>query len=106
MMKKLLGFLILAGLAIPTFGQIKSPEEFLGYPLGSRFTPHHKIISYFQHLQEKSPGKMKYITYGETYEGRPLSVAFLSSEENILSMCNIYTNIITVADIRNSSTLT
>lgn len=102
MMKKLLGFLILAGLAIPTFGQIKSPEEFLGYPLGSRFTPHHKIISYFQHLQEKSPGKMKYITYGETYEGRPLTVAFISSEENISRLENIRNNNLALAGFGNS----
>ena len=62
--------------------EIRSPEAFLGYPLGEEFTFHHRMIDYYEYVAEQSP-KMQLIPYGTTYEGRPLLVAALSSEENI-----------------------
>lgn len=90
-MRKIFSVILLAVLWLPSLAQLKSPEEFLGYPLGSRFTPHHKIVAYFQYLQQQAPQKMKYMTYGETYEGRPLTVAFISSEQNIARLEEIRT---------------
>src|SRR5690606_39228784 len=62
--------------------QSNSPEEFLGYELGKRFTPHHKIVAYFEHIAQ-SHANVQLQKYGETYENRPLFVVFVSSEENI-----------------------
>ena len=61
---------------------IKSPAAFLGYWLGEKFTFHHKVVSYFKHVSDASPN-VKLISYGKTYEQRPLLVAVISSEENI-----------------------
>lgn len=71
--------------------QIKSPAEFLGYELGERFTPHHKVIAYFQHVASENPG-VKLREYGETNELRPLLVAFVSSVANINRLETIRTD--------------
>ncbi len=60
----------------------QTPEKFLGYPIGTSFTPHHKVVEYFQHVDQNSP-LVKYHEYGKTYEGRPLSYAVISTEENL-----------------------
>ena len=60
----------------------KSPSAFLGYKLGDNFTYHHKVVSYFEHVSNTS-SNVKLISYGKTYEGRPLLVAVISSEENM-----------------------
>jgi hypothetical protein len=62
--------------------QIKSPDEFLGYPLGSKFTPHHQILAYFKYLAGADKN-IRLISYGKTYENRELMVAVISSPENI-----------------------
>lgn len=61
---------------------LQSPAEFLGYELGDRFTPHHKVLDYFNHVAATSPG-IKVEQYGETYENRPLIAAFISTPENM-----------------------
>lgn len=58
-----------------------SPRQFLGYDLGDRFTPHHKVIDYFKYVAE-SVDNLKLVEYGETYEHRPLVVAIITSPEN------------------------
>ncbi|HUP49172.1 MAG TPA: M14 metallopeptidase family protein [Thermoanaerobaculia bacterium] len=58
-----------------------TPEEFLGYPLGARFTPHHRIVDYFRELSSRSD-LVTLDTFGETYEGRPLVLATITSAKN------------------------
>lgn len=65
-----------------SYCQLKSPEQFLGYPVGTQFTPHWKIAAYFRHVAASAANKMILQQYGETYEGRPLLAAFISSAEN------------------------
>lgn len=60
---------------------LQSPDEFLGYELGSKFTRHHRIVDYYRYVAETLPN-VKVEQYGETNEGRPLIVAILSSPEN------------------------
>ena len=77
---------------IPAFGQqIQSPSEFLGYPLGSKFTPHHKVIEYFKDVSSASKN-VKLQDYGKTYEGRPLFVTFISAERHISKLEEIRNN--------------
>ncbi|WP_149303653.1 M14 family metallopeptidase [Pareuzebyella sediminis] len=64
----------------------QSPTEFLGYELGTRFTPHHRMVDYFQYLNQKRPQLIKLEEYGRTYEERPLIMAFVSSEENMADL--------------------
>ena len=82
------GFIFL----FPASAQLKSPEQFLGYPVGSRFTPHWKIVSYFQHVAANAPGMVKLEQYGETNEGRPLLLGFISSADNISKLETIRLN--------------
>ncbi|MGN6509396.1 MAG: M14 metallopeptidase family protein, partial [Chitinophaga sp.] len=76
-------FSVLALLAAITTSQAQpSPQQFLQYQPGTRFTPHFKVIEYFRKVAE-SVRNVKLETYGETYEGRPLMIAVLSSPENM-----------------------
>ncbi len=63
------------------WGQVQSPKEFLGYELGERFTRHHRVMEYFQHVAANSP-KVVLKEYGRTYEDRPLVYAIITSEAN------------------------
>lgn len=62
--------------------QTKSPDEFLGYPLGSRFTSQEQVVDYFKYLGKVSKN-LKIVSYGKSYEGRELLVAIVSSKDNI-----------------------
>lgn len=62
------------------------PEKFLGYNFGERFTRHHKVIDYFNALENSFPENIQVKKYGETYEKRDLLFAFISSKENLLNL--------------------
>lgn len=74
------------------FGQqTKSPAEFLGYELGDRFTPHHRIVAYYEHVAAtRSTVSLQY--YGKTNELRPLLVAVVTSERNHAQLDEIRKN--------------
>ena len=74
------------------FAELKSPDEFLGYPLGSKFTSHYKIANYFNQAAAAMPQMMKLEKYGETNEGRELLLAFISSTENMAKLDEIRKN--------------
>ncbi|MGY4383432.1 hypothetical protein ACVWYN_000451 [Pedobacter sp. UYP24] len=78
-----LPFLLLLCCFNTVFAQVKSPDAFLGYPLGSRFTPHQKVVDYFKYVQRMHEKDMRLVSYGKTYEDRELLVAIISSRENI-----------------------
>ncbi|MEN8789968.1 MAG: M14 metallopeptidase family protein [Flavobacteriaceae bacterium] len=72
------------------YGQdLKSPAEFLGYELGSKFTPHHRVVDYCEHLAENANKLARLQYYGKTYEDRPLLLLYVSSEENLRSLESI-----------------
>jgi hypothetical protein len=61
---------------------IQSPQEFLGYELGKRFTRHHKVVEYFTYVSNQLDNVLLE-KYGETNEYRPLYVSYISSSKNI-----------------------
>ncbi len=71
------------------FSQLQSPAEFLGYQVGTKFTRHHQIVSYFNAVAKAAPDKVKLMSYGKTNEGRDLMVAAISSAENMAQLENI-----------------
>ena len=99
MIRKMFFSLVLVLLVLYSSAQLKSPEEFLGYKIGTRFTPHWKIVSYFQHVAETMPGIIKLQQYGETNEHRPLYLAFISTGENISNLENIRLNNLRLASL-------
>lgn len=81
-MRKLAFFLCFFLKLVSVFSQVPSPSQFLGYPLGSQFTAHDKILGYFKKVSENNP-RVKMQTYGRTYQNRELVLAFVSSPQNI-----------------------
>lgn len=80
-------------LAYTTYAQtIPSPEQFLGYKVGTRFTPHWKLLSYFKTVADAAPNMVKIEKYGETYEGRDLEVAFIAQPDNLQKLDAIRLN--------------
>lgn len=63
-------------------GQTKSPKEFFGYEFGERFTPHHRLVAYVEHVAATND-RVSLSYYGESYEHRPLLALFVSSPANI-----------------------
>jgi hypothetical protein len=83
MKKTLLGLCLLAFSFLQIQAQnLKSPDDFLGYPLGTRFTPNYKVVDYYEYIAGQL-SNVKLQQYGQTNELRPLVVAYLSSQENI-----------------------
>ncbi len=83
-MKKIIASIFLCLVVMITYAQnIQSPTEFLGYPIGTKYTPHYKVMSYFQYIANALPSQVKYEKYGSTNEGRELTLAFISSAENM-----------------------
>lgn len=73
------------------FAQLQSPSEFLGYEIGTEFSRHADVVSYFEHVAANSK-KVRYFDYGSTTERRKLTYAIISSEENIVNLEKIRTD--------------
>ncbi|NNE69121.1 MAG: zinc carboxypeptidase [Rhodothermales bacterium] len=78
--------LFLAWFVTDVTGQsLQSPADFLGYELGSRFSRHHQVVDYFEHVAANSD-RVSLQQYGETYEGRPLMLAFVGTEDRVADL--------------------
>lgn len=69
-------------------GNIETPSEFFGVPLGSRFTPHHDVARYLHHVAGTS-GRAHLEVQGRSAEGRELFLLAISSPENIARLGEI-----------------
>ncbi|MEC9372603.1 MAG: hypothetical protein VYC34_02120, partial [Planctomycetota bacterium] len=67
---------------------IPSPEEFLGYPLGTHFTRHHEQTAYLEALDEASD-RVTMERYGFTHQRRPLHIVTISSPANMARLDEI-----------------
>ncbi len=95
-------FLVCTGY-VPLYAQkIQSPSEFLGYELGERFTPHHRVVDYYRYLASASKN-IKLEEYGKTNEGRPLLLAVVASAGNIGKVEDIRKNNLRLAGITNET---
>jgi len=97
-MTKAISLLLFLVLSASINAQLKSPEQFLGYKPGTHFTPHWKVVNYFQQVAVIASSMVKLQQYGETNEGRPLMVAFVSTPENIQNLENIRKNNLRLAN--------
>ena len=71
--------------------KLLSPKEFLGYELGERFTPHHRMVEYFKHVDDVM-NNVEVRQYGETYEHRPLIYTIITAQENFNQLEKIRTD--------------
>jgi len=76
---------------------IPTPEQFLGYPIGSHYTRHDEIVAYFKELARLSP-KIHVQTIGKTYEERPQIIATITSTANYGKLEQIRQQHITLVD--------
>lgn len=70
-----------------SFAQLKSPEEFLGYPVGADYkvADYETIQSYFKHLAANSE-MIVYEEIGKSVQKRDMFMAIISTEENIKNL--------------------
>ena len=90
-------FLLVVALAAVARAEVPTPDDFLGYKLGDRFTPYSRILDYFNELAKQS----KLITihqFGETYEHRPLVLAVITSAKNRASLDTLRQNVVALSD--------
>ena len=59
-----------------------SPENILGYKIGTQFTRHERVVNYFEKLQSAFPKQVRIDPYGQTNEKRNLFLTIIASEEN------------------------
>lgn len=84
--------LLFCGLFLSSFAQLRSPEQFLGYKVGTCYTPHWRIVEYFRSVAAAVPSMVKLQEYGQTNEGRPLLVVFVSAVANMNNLETIRAN--------------
>jgi Zinc carboxypeptidase len=101
-MKKILPVLLLFA-TVSVVAQIPSPASFLGYELGDHYTPHYKIVQYFEAVAKATPATMKLEQYGATNGGRPLLLSYISTAENISNLENIRLNNLRLAGLETGS---
>lgn len=82
--------------------EVPSPSDFFGYALGTRFTHHHRLLEYLEHLAEASP-RVETWQYGESYEGRPLTLVAVSTPDNVERLEELRTERLRLADPRGLS---
>ena len=82
--------------------KIKSPEEFLGYPIGEMHTRHDMIVSYMTYLSNVSD-KAEMFSYATSYEGRKLIYLIVSSPDKIKNLENIRNEHISYIDPDNEN---
>lgn len=92
-MRKLI---VLLFFALSVHAQVPTPDEFLGYKLGERFTTHDRILDYFNELTKRSP-LITLQKFGETYEGRPLVMATITSARNRANLEQIRKDVVSLS---------
>ncbi|EKE84731.1 M14 family zinc carboxypeptidase [Idiomarina xiamenensis] len=80
-----------------------SVERVLGYPIGSRITSPADLSQYFNALQQAYPQQVKLVEYGESWEGRRLFYAIISSADNIAQLSQFEQGMQALADPRQTS---
>lgn len=77
---------------------VPTPEAFLGYPLGSRFTRHSDTIAYF-HALAASSDRVTVREYGRSHEDRPLIIATIADPAHIRDLERIKSRNRRLADV-------
>lgn len=103
-MKKFFAFVCLLFFGFQVVvAQSPSPDEFLGYPLGTKFTPHYRVVEYFKKVASTSKN-MQLQSYGKSYEGKELLLAVVSSKENMDRLEELRKNNLSLANAEKKAT--
>lgn len=85
--------------------KLQTPAEFLGYELGDRFTPHHRVVDYFKYITSHAKNVILK-EYGKSNEGRELVLAYAASDNNISRLDDIRANNLGLAGMEKASSIT
>lgn len=78
-------------------------ESVLGYASGSRISSPDAVFYYFKALAQAHPEQIKLVEYGQSWEGRPLFYAAISSAQNIAQLPQLEENMRRLADPRRTN---
>ncbi|HEX2059367.1 MAG TPA: M14 family zinc carboxypeptidase, partial [Thermoanaerobaculia bacterium] len=87
----LLSFSALAQEAQQQPAAIPTPADVFNLPMGARFTQQHRLLRYFDELTRRS-NLITIEPIGESYEGRPLVLATITSPRNRAALDTIRAN--------------
>lgn len=87
---------LLAAVSAKAQQAIPTPGEFLGYRLGDQYTTYDRILDYFNELAKRSP-LITVQKFGETYEGRPLVLATITSAKNRANLDAIRRDVVSLS---------
>lgn len=76
---------------------VPTPESVLGFAVGSQPAEHREVFEYFKQLADVSD-RLMLASHGETYEGRRLIHAIISSPENLARIDEIRADVARLAD--------
>lgn len=82
---------------------VPTPRQALGYDLGDRYSTHDQIERYLLAVRDAAKERVCVIPYGETYEGRTLYLAVVTSPRNLSRLDTIKANIHRLADPRRTT---
>lgn len=68
--------------------KIPTPEQFLGYPIGTFFTRHEQVLAYFRQL-EKVSDRLHVESLGKTYEQREQVIVTITDPSNYARLADI-----------------
>lgn len=80
-----------------------APSDVLGWSIGERFTPHHRIVDYFERLASERPERISLVQFGETWERRPLLYVVITSAENQARLEQIRGELAAISDPRRTT---
>ncbi len=83
---------------------LQTPEQFLGYKVGTHFTPHYKIVNYVRAVAQAKPDMVRIEKYGETNEGRELLLIYITTPENLKNLESIRQTNLAFSGLSNNKT--
>ncbi len=87
--------------ALATAQTLPTPENVLGFAIGSQPADHGRICHFLKTYDDLSD-RMEVRTYGQTYEGRPLHYVLVSSEANMKKLAALQNSLADYADPRKT----
>lgn len=77
--------------------KVPTPEQFLGYAIGTHYTRHDQIVAYFNELARVSD-RVHIQVIGKTYEERPQIIATITAPQNYAKIEEIRKEHLTLTD--------
>jgi murein tripeptide amidase MpaA len=103
-MRKIFALVVISIITISSFAQtLQSPEQFLGYKIGTNYTRHYKIVEYVKAVAAAKQDMVKVEQYGITNEGRELMLAYVATPENLKRLEDVRKNNLSLLKDKNAS---